>query len=223
MITSLIMKTLCSLILIVLTMPNLTRAADLKVKVVSIHDGDTLTAVGMADKARYKIRLLGVDAPEVDFDEKSQGEIALRARDQLRLLAPEGSEISIDDNFSQIDKHGRVLGRLLKNDVDINREMIRLGWGVIYFIYPFDKRIVSDYIKSAKEAHDDRRGIFSSEHQNTEMPYLFRLSVRHQVGSNLVADFELKKVLPAEHIDQVPAWRRVFFPDYDMAYSNGYK
>lgn len=198
------------------------QAGDLKVTVLSIHDGDTLTAVGLSDKLKYKIRLLGVDTPEVDFFTNSQGAVALKARDTLRVLLPEGSVVTIVDGSSQVDKHGRILGRLLKEGMDINKEMLRQGWGALYFIYPFDKRLVSDYSKSAKEAYDNRRGIFSNEYQNTEIPYMFRLSVRKQQGRNVVGDFELKKILPPENIEQIPVWKRVFFPDFQLAYANGY-
>ncbi|KHD88897.1 MAG: endonuclease [Bdellovibrio sp. ArHS] len=195
--------------------------ADLQIRVVSVHDGDTLTATGVADSQKYKVRLLGVDTPEVDFYKSTQGEAALKARDVLLKLAPVGSIITLSDD-SQVDKHGRVLGRLLRNGKDINLEMLRLGWGAMYFIYPFDKRIVSDYSKASKEAYDNRRGLFSNEFKNTEIPYEFRMRVQNQVGRNLIGDFELKKVVPPEDSASIPVWKRVFFPSFDQAHQNGY-
>lgn len=197
-------------------------AKDLQIKVVSVHDGDTLTAIGVEDQQKYKVRLMGVDTPEVDFFQKSQGEVALKARDFLRDLAPEGSLLTVIDGDSQVDKHGRILGRLLRNNIDINKEMLKNGWGALYFIYPFDKRVVSDYVKAAKEAYDNRLGIFSNDYKGTMMPYLFRLSVKKQQGINPVGDFELKKILSPDNIEAIPVWKRVFFPNYDMAHANGY-
>ncbi|MEK2645440.1 thermonuclease family protein [Bdellovibrio sp. BCCA] len=215
------MNYLRSLLLLILLFPATLFAEGIRLKVVSVHDGDTLTAVGVDDDERYKVRLMGVDTPEVDFYKNTQGDVSLKARDALRAMAPEGSILILSED-SDVDKHGRILGRLLKDGKDLNEEMLRQGWGLIYFIYPFDKGVVSKFSKAAKEAFDNKRGVFSNEYKETEAPYLFRLRVRKQVGRNPVGDFELKKVLSPEDIEQIPVWKRVFFPDYDLAYKNGY-
>lgn len=93
---------------------------------------------------------------------------------------------------------------------------------MIYFIYPFEKRVVSDYSKASKEAYDNRLGIFSNDYRDTQEPYQFRMRVQKQVGRNPVGDLELKKVVPPEEINKIPVWKRVFFPNYEMAYQNGY-
>lgn len=217
------MKNIIILFIALTLSSSFTLAADIRATVTGIHDGDTLTAAGLTGNIKYKIRLMGVDTPEVDYFKNSQGDVAILAREYLKLLAPIGSEIIIVDGSNSVDKHGRVLGRLKRNGIEINQEMLRQGWGLLYFIYPFDKRVVSDYIKSAKEAFENRRGLFSAEHEKTEAPYLFRMSSRNQVGINPVGDFELKKIVTPEYIELIPVWRRVFFPNFEMAYSNGYK
>lgn len=217
------MKNLFTLLILFLIFPSLSFATDIRAIITGIHDGDTLTATNPKSNIKYKIRLMGVDTPEVDYFKKSQGDAAIKAREYLKSLTPIGSEVIIVDGSDSVDKHGRILGRLKRDGMDINQEMLRQGWGFLYFIYPFDKRIVSDYIKSAKEAFENRRGLFSSEYEDIEAPYLFRMSSRNQVGINPVGDFELKKIVTPEDIDQIPVWRRVFFPTKEMAYSNGYK
>lgn len=216
------MNYLRSFFLLVLLIPSTLFAESLTLKVTSVHDGDTLTAIGIADSQKYKVRLMGVDTPEVDFYKNTQGDVSFKARDVLKSMVPEGSTVTLSDD-SQVDKHGRVLGRLMKDGMDVNKEMLKQGWGVIYFIYPFEKRIVSEYSKAAKEAFDNRRGIFSNEYKNIEIPYQFRLRVRNQVGRNPVGDLELKKVVSPDDVEKIPVWKRVFFPDFDLAYANGYK
>ncbi|WP_374001820.1 thermonuclease family protein [Bdellovibrio bacteriovorus] len=211
-----------SYVFIVLLFPSLLWAQGTRIKVISVHDGDTLTAVGADDPTlRYKVRLMGVDTPEVDFMKETQGEVAISARDFLRSQIPADGIITLSDD-SQVDKHGRILGRLLVGNKDLNLEMLKNGWGMIYFIYPFEKRIVSDYSRASKEAYDKRRGVFSNDYRDTQEPYQFRMKVQKQVGRNPVGDLELKKILPPEEINKVPVWKRVFFPNYEMAYQNGY-
>ncbi|WP_374080322.1 thermonuclease family protein [Bdellovibrio bacteriovorus] len=216
------MNYLRSFFLLVLLIPSTLFAESITLKITSVHDGDTLTAIGITDSQKYKVRLMGVDTPEVDFYKNTQGDVSFKARDVLKSMVPEGSTVTLSDD-SQVDKHGRVLGRLIKDGMDVNKEMLKQGWGVMYFIYPFEKRIVSDYSKAAKEAFDNRRGIFSNEYKNTEIPYQFRLRVRNQVGRNPVGDLELKKVVSPDDVEKIPVWKRVFFPDLDLAYANGYK
>lgn len=214
--------TLLSRILLVLILPSLLWAqGTTRLKVLSVHDGDTLTALSVENSTRYKVRLMGVDTPEVDFMKSTQGEAALAARDFLRSLIPADGMITLSDD-SQIDKHGRILGRLLDGKTELNLEMLKNGWGLIYFIYPFEKRIVSDYSKASKEAFDNKRGIFSNKYSDTEAPYQFRMRVQNFVGRNLVGDLEFKKVLPPEEIETIPVWKRVFFPSFESAYQNGY-
>jgi micrococcal nuclease len=198
------------------------QAASLQVRVQSIHDGDTLTGVGVDDGVKYKIRLMGVDTPEVDFNAKSQGDAAFKARDFLIELVPLNSVITISED-SEKDKHGRILGLITANGVDVNKEMLRQGWGFLYFIYPFDKGIVSDYIEIAKEAYDQKRGVFSEEFAGLEEPYQFRMSAAFLKGRNPVGDFETKKLYKAEDIQSIPVWKRVFFPNTEFAQANGYR
>lgn len=198
------------------------QAAPLQMRVQSIHDGDTLTGVGIEDGQKYKVRLMGVDTPEVDFNTKSQGEAAFKARDFLIQLVPLNSVVTISED-SQKDKHGRILGLIVSNGVDVNKEMLRQGWGVLYFIYPFDKGIVSDYVEIAKEAYEQKRGVFSEEYAGLEEPYMFRMSVTFQKGRNPVGDFETKKLYKAEDMTSIPVWKRVFFPNSEFAQANGYR
>ncbi|AFY01594.1 thermonuclease family protein [Bdellovibrio bacteriovorus] len=210
-----------SVLFIVLLLPSLLWAQGTRIKVLSVHDGDTLTAVDVSNNTRVKVRLMGVDTPEVDFMKETQGDVALAARDFLRSLIPADGIITLSED-SQIDKHGRILGRLLNGKNELNIEMLKNGWGMIYFIYPFEKRVVSDYSKASKEAFDNRLGIFSNDYRDTQEPYQFRMRVQKQVGRNPVGDLELKKVVPPEEINKIPVWKRVFFPNYEMAYQNGY-
>lgn len=210
-----------SVLFIVLLLPSFLWAQGTRIKVLSVHDGDTLTAVDVSNNTRVKVRLMGVDTPEVDFMKETQGDVAIAARDFLRSLIPADGMITLSED-SQIDKHGRILGRLLNGKTELNIEMLRNGWGMIYFIYPFEKRVVSDYSKASKEAFDNRLGVFSNDYRDTQEPYQFRMRVQKQVGRNPVGDLELKKVVPPEEINKIPVWKRVFFPNYEMAYQNGY-
>jgi micrococcal nuclease len=200
----------------------ISRADSLVGRVLDVHDGDTLTIQVPSENKKYKVRMLGVDTPEVEFFQNTQGDAAFAARDFLRSLVPVGSTATIEFDADGFDKHNRVLGRIIVNGVEVNREMLKSGWGYMYFIYPFDKRIAAEYSLLAKSAIDHQRGLFSEKFRETQPPYEFRLTARNQVGRNIIGNIQTKKLYSPADSEQVPVWSRVFFPNEALAKGAGY-
>jgi len=211
------------LLLLTLLIPLWAHTESLTGTVLDVHDGDTLTIqVPSENNKRYKVRMMGVDTPEIDFFEHSQGEAAFTSRDFLRRLLPIGSTATVQFETNGMDKHNRLLGRVSVDGVEVNRELLNSGWGYLYFIYPFDKKLAVEYSALAKSAIEAQRGLFSEKFGDLQAPYQFRLSVRNQEGKNLVGNLQTKRLYNQDNIQQVPLWDRVFFPDEALAKSNGY-
>lgn len=207
----------------VLLFPFLAQAESITGTVLDVHDGDTLTIqVPAESNKKYKVRMLGVDTPEVEFFEHSQGDAAYAARDFLRELLPVGVTATVQFDADGFDKHNRVLGRITVNGVEVNREMLKAGWGYMYFIFPFDKKLAVEYSALAKSAVEAQRGLFSEKFSEVPPPYEFRLSVRKQDGRNLVGNLQTKRLYSPDNIDEIPLWSRVFFPEESLAKQNGY-
>lgn len=99
--------------------------------VVSVYDGDTFTVdldMGMRVwQKEVKVRIQGIDAPEVRGAEKPQG---IASRDALRALLPEGKQVKLDSH--QFEKYGRLLCEVWVMDdagVEINVGNYMLGNG----------------------------------------------------------------------------------------------
>ena len=120
--------------------------------VLSIHDGDTLTFMPSGEIKKAKLRLMGVDTPEIDFNGTSQGEVAFLALDYLMSMLPVNSTIQIELSDKITDSNGRYLGQIKYQGRDLNLEMLKAGWGATYFIYPYDKKMVVDYQMASKKA-----------------------------------------------------------------------
>lgn len=100
-------------------------AAVLSGKVVSVHDGDTITVLD-EDKHQHRIRLAGIDAPEL-------GQAFGRAsREHLAGLVA-GKQVSVE--WQKHDKYRRVLGKVLVDGVDANLEQLRAGMAWHYRKY----------------------------------------------------------------------------------------
>jgi micrococcal nuclease len=90
-------------------------------KVVSVYDGDTVTVdldMGMRVWQKgVRLRLLGIDAPEMTGTEKAEGIVS---RDALRGLLPVGKSVRIVSH--EFEKYGRLLATVyvLVEGVELN-------------------------------------------------------------------------------------------------------
>jgi len=109
-----------------------------KAEVLSVYDGDTVTLMidqGMKHFARVKVRMIGIDTPEIrtkDLEEKKRG---YEAKDYLKSRI-EGKTIIVQT--LKKGKFGRWLGVMWEyTDADelgesLNDEMIRMGHAKAY-------------------------------------------------------------------------------------------
>lgn len=202
---------------------QLASAETLVGRVVSIHDGDTITVLLDTQIKKEKIRLLGVDTPEIDFNGKTQGAIAEMARDYLRNLLPLNSIVQIDlPSNGGRDINGRYLGIIIYNGMDLNLEMLKAGMGAVYFIFPYDKKMAVNYMSASEEASVNGVGLFSPMYNQELIGYVFRQKVRGIDGTNIVANYITKKLYSSQNLELVPHYHRVFFSSEESAFRHGF-
>lgn len=103
-----------------------------KAHVVSVYDGDTITVdldlgFDMVLKSQ-KIRLYGINAPELKGANKAQGIVS---RDALRSKVLD-KDIVITTIQDKKEKFGRWLGKLEINGEDINNYMVQNKYAVLF-------------------------------------------------------------------------------------------
>lgn len=127
------------------------------VPVVTIHDGDTVSVI--IDKKNKKVRLIGIDAPEMT--QKPWGETAKQYLESL--VKSSDRKVRIEFDLEKRDQYGRILAYLWTTDGSlINMMMLRDGYAVLYTIPPNVK--YSDKFRDAqKDARDRRLGIWSAQ------------------------------------------------------------
>lgn len=94
-------------------------------EVVALSDGDTVTVLDKA-KTQHKVRLAGIDAPE---NRQAFGE---RSRQSLAAMVFR-KQVTVD--WHKTDRYGRVVGRVLVNNVDVGLEQVRAGLAWHYKAY----------------------------------------------------------------------------------------
>jgi endonuclease YncB( thermonuclease family) len=135
-----------------------TKPRQLVGKVVSVHDGDTVTVLD-ENNHQYKIRLASIDAPE-----RSQA-FGQRSREALADKVF-GKTIRVD--WREHDKYGRTVGTIYLGGRCVNTEMVKEGWAWQYRKYSDSPELAI----AEKTARGSGLGLWSKA--NPEPPWEFR-------------------------------------------------
>lgn len=132
------------MIIFLMVLYNWAKALDLH-DVKRVYDGDTIEL----DDGR-KIRLVGVDAPEVESpysDEEPFGKESKRFLEKFLF----GKKVYIKVGAVQYDKYGRTLAFVYMDDILVNGHIIKNGWARAYIRFNYKhKDLFLAYEKEAK-------------------------------------------------------------------------
>ena len=121
--------------------------------VIKINDGDTLTVINGENK-RVKIRLYGIDSPELD---QSHGQNA------KRFLSEKVLEKNITADILDIDRYKRSVGRVFADGTDINRMMVEEGHAWVYTQFCKIAEC-AQWEKLQKTAREQKKGLWSEKY-----------------------------------------------------------
>jgi endonuclease YncB( thermonuclease family) len=134
-----------------------------QIKPGSIHDGDTLRVVrGTEEK---KIRLCGIDAPEI------KQPLGIESRDYLRSLISK-SNGTIHVLPIEEDRYGRTVAELwipikpdYEGEIHLNTAMVEAGMAYHYKQYSGSCESAENLGWAEKIARDDKLGVWNGSHQ----------------------------------------------------------
>ena len=141
------MKSLVLLLLILATTSAPASEKTITVRVVGVHDGDTIT--GLDDsKTQYKIRLDAIDAPELGqpFGQTSKKALSEKVFGKDVVVIPKTK-----------DKYGRTVGHILIDGRDVNLLMLEEGMAWHYKHYDHNARLA----RAEEEARAAKKGLWS--------------------------------------------------------------
>jgi micrococcal nuclease len=109
--------------------PHKQITMDFEARVFKVHDGDTVTLQWEDRDFNFPMRIVEIDAPELNMDGGHE------ARDYLKGLV-EGQLVQIIINpENRVEKWGRLLGDIFIDGLLMSEDMIRSGHA-----WPFDRR-----------------------------------------------------------------------------------
>lgn len=106
--------------------------------ILSVYDGDTVTLrvdLGFGIDYTIKVRLLGIDTPEIRGEDRPEGIVARDwLRNRLTTAVDAGYTITVKTVKDRTGKYGRYLGDLCIGDdrMSVNEELVSLGLAVEY-------------------------------------------------------------------------------------------
>jgi endonuclease YncB( thermonuclease family) len=127
------------------------------VQIVHVHDGDSLRT----DKGE-KIRLLGINAPEISNNDEPGQIMGDEAKQRLIELAG-GQLVQLRIDKEKQDAYGRTLAQVyLRDGTWVNVQMVSEGLAYVYTFAP-NFRWVSKLKQAETEARDNKRGIWETK------------------------------------------------------------
>ena len=115
-------------------------------KVIKTSDGDTITV--LQGKQQIKVRLFGIDAPELKqpYGKKSKQFLA-------NLIA--GKVVEVDENGK--DRYKRTIGTIYLSNTDINAQMVESGYAWAYC------KFSKEYTAQESKAKSQRLGLWRDQ------------------------------------------------------------
>ena len=119
-------------------------------RVIQVIDGDTIIIDG-----DYRVRYIGIDAPEIYPETEAFGIEAWQANRRL----VEGKEVRLETDVSETDKYGRLLRYVYVGDVLVNAELVKQGLARAK-AYPPDTKYQDHLEEMEAEARGAGRGMW---------------------------------------------------------------
>jgi len=141
------------LLLLPLLFLSPAQADVLQARVVGVTDGDTITVLD-ANNNQYKIRLVGIDAPE---KKQPFGQASKQSLSDLVY----NKTVQVD--WSKLDRYDRILGKVWVNQIDANLEQIRRGLAWHFTKYAKEQLIEdrTSYSRAQENAESARLGLWA--------------------------------------------------------------
>jgi micrococcal nuclease len=142
---------------------NNTELQKAKFKVIKIYDGDTITISDGTHEIR--VRLIGIDTPEMNEKNPILRNLANQAKDYLSSLILNQFIYLQLDHFNEksmhLDKFGRLLAYvyLFSDNLFVNAQMMRMGFSQEYEKYSFEQ--LHYFRKLAAQAKAEKLGIWA--------------------------------------------------------------
>jgi len=146
--------------------------------VTQVSDGDTVK-LETAEGTELKIRLYGIDAPEMEKINRRTGTVSKPGQpygeEAYKALKSKMLDSRVKVEIMAIDRYKRMVGIVHIDSKNINLEMVKEGWAWAYRQY-LDRPYASEYLDAEREARTKRLSLW--QQPNPQPPWEFRKLMR---------------------------------------------
>jgi len=128
---------------------------------IRVVDSDTI--VVQVKGHPETVRLIGVDTPETKDPRKPVEYFGKEAsRFTASLVKGQRVRLEIQTSPTSQDRYGRLLAYVFRqsDNLLVNKEIIRQGYGHAYTKYPFDPGRMEEFRAAEREAREHQRGLW---------------------------------------------------------------
>jgi micrococcal nuclease len=201
-----VVSTVAAVAVVVTMAVGCTNQGSADVPVAVLRSGDSVRVVGIVkgdevvvekDGGQAHVRLLGVHAPEAVIDDTAVEKMSRPAKTFLSVKALDQRALVFIGTPAK-DPHGRYLGYLTVDGVDINRELIQQGHALAYTEFGHERE--ADYMAADAQARAAGRGVWADVRTQKMLVGLRRVwseGRKHQSGEAPVDPLLAPAVVPA--------------------------
>ncbi len=143
-------------------------------KVVAIYDGDTIK-VRFASGLEHRIRMIGIDAPELnETKEETQLEAFLAKRFVFHHLYQKTVGLTYERELE--DKYGRLLAYVWTEQGLFNEFILKQGFARVFWAFSYDLK--ERFFRAEQESRQNERGLW----QKKPYPLAPALEIRNHIG-----------------------------------------
>lgn len=141
--------------------PCAAAAADVQARIHFVYDGDTVLGE-LAGSQRVRVRLIGIDTPELDRDGAPSEPLAHEARAALRrMLLRSGQRLGLRFGAQRRDRYGRTLAHAyLADGSSVQAALLERGLAVL-LLRPPNLGQLACYRRAEARARRARRGLWA--------------------------------------------------------------
>lgn len=172
----------------------LEKTAAEDVYINKVIDGDTVISA-----SGKKIRLLGIDSPEINWEQGSAEYFAWEARDYVieKLL---NKKVNLEYDIDKNDDYGRILAYLFLDGNNFNLKLLEEGYAGLMIVSPNDKYRKS-FVRAAEGARKNGRGIWNKvEYYSDKLPIISYREAEKYIGEEVIVKGEIVNTAKTEEV-----------------------
>jgi len=153
--------------------------------VVVVYDGDTIK-VRFEDGSERKVRLIGIDSPEIGDEREGVRFFAYIAK-RFSFFHLYRKEVRLSFDWEREDKYGRLLAYVwYDRDVLFNEFILKEGFAYAFLKYPFKEEYRRRFVQAERTARKHERGLWQRE----PLPTVPSSEAEKNVGKYLSVNFK---------------------------------